>query len=733
MYSGKIIEFEKGCKCIETGVLKLTNILEEEITTSETQPPFDPGEYMEHYTTIYNMCIPPNPPNYSQRLYHKYHDILEHYANKTVLPCIQQKHDEYLLRELSRRWDHYRVFVKWLSHFFHYLQRFYISLRNSPSLLDVAMKSFRDLVYLEIHSKAKDVVIALIHKEREGEQIDRALLKNVLEIFIQSGMGTIERYKTDFERFLLQDTEAYYARKASSWIQEDSCPEYMIKSEESLKKEKERVTHYLHSTTEPKLVETLQKELLVSVAKQLLEKEHSGFSALLREDKIDDLSRMYMLYHPIPNGLEPVAEAFRVHISKEGNALVKQAQEAGNVEDLVRKIIDIHDKYMVNYVTACFKNHTLFHKALKEAFESFCNKKVAESSSAELLATFCNNLLKNSGNDKLSDEAIEATFDNVVKLLDYIGDKDLFAEFYRKKLARRLLFDSKVNYEHEISIITKLKVQQGGQYTSKIEGMVKDMELAKEIQNGFEGCLTKKPGGVDLAVTVLTTVHWPSYKTSSDLNLPREMAECVRVFKSYYELITKNRKLVWIYSLGTCHVIGSFDSKPIELVLSTYQAAVLCLFNNSERLSYQEIIEQLNLSHEDLVRVLLSLSCAKHRILKKEPASKSISTTDVFEFNSSFTSNTRKIKVSLPPMNERKKVVECVDIDRRYAIDASIVRIMKSRNVLAHQQLVSQCVEQLSRMFKPDIKMIKKRIEDLISRDYLERDKENPNIFKYLA
>lgn len=34
---------------------------------------------------------------------------------------------------------------------------------------------------------------------------------------------------------------------------------------------------------------------------------------------------------------------------------------------------------------------------------------------------------------------------------------------------------------------------------------------------------------------------------------------------------------------------------------------------------------------------------------------------------------------------------------------------------------------------QPDFKVIKKRIEDLISRDYLERDKDNPNTFKYLA
>ena len=48
----------------------------------------------------------------------------------------------------------------------------------------------------------------------------------------------------------------------------------------------------------------------------------------------------------------------------------------------------------MQYVTDCFSNHSLFHKALKEAFEQFCNKPVGQSSSAELMASFCDNLLK---------------------------------------------------------------------------------------------------------------------------------------------------------------------------------------------------------------------------------------------------------------------------------------------------------------------------------------------------
>ncbi|GJN31888.1 hypothetical protein PR202_gb20343 [Eleusine coracana subsp. coracana] len=414
---------------------------------------------------------------------------------------------------------------------------------------------------------------------------------------------------------------------------------------------------------------------------------------------------MYRLFSRITRGLEPVSQIFKQHVTNEGTTLVKQAEDAASNKKpekdmvglqeqiFVRKIIELHDKYLA-YVIDCFQGHTLFHKALKEAFEVFCNKGVSGSSNAELLATFCDNILKKGGSEKLSDEAIEDTLEKVVRLLAYLSDKDLFAEFYRKKLARRLLFDKSANDEHERSILTKLKQQCGGQFTSEMEGMVTDLAVARDHQTKFEEFISTHPElnpGIDLAVTVLTTGFWPSYK-SFDLNLARELP----------------------YSLLNF-------------------AALLLLFNGADKLSYSEIVTQLNLSDDDVIRLLHSLTCARYKILNKEPNNKSISPNDVFEFNSKFTDKMRRIKIPLPPVDEKRKVVEDVDKDRRYAIDASIVRIMKSRKVLNHQQLVMECVEQLGRMFKPDFKAIKKRIEDLITRDYLERDKDNPNVYRYLA
>ncbi|CAI0467380.1 unnamed protein product [Linum tenue] len=739
MNERKMIDLEQGWEFMQKGITKLKNILE-----GLPEPQFSSEDYMMLYTTIYNMCTQKPPHDYSQQLYDKYREAFEDYITSMVLPSLREKHDEFMLRELVKRWTNHKVMVRWLSRFFHYLDRYFIARRSLSPLNEVGLTCFRNLVYLELNGKVRDAVISLIDQEREGEQIDRALLKNILDIFVEIGMGQMDYYENDFEDAMLKDTAAYYSRKASNWIQEDSCPDYMLKAEECLKREKERVSHYLHSSSEPKLLEKVQNELLSVYGNQLLEKEHSGCHALLRDDKVNDLSRMFRLFSKIPRGLEPVSSIFKQHVTGEGTALVKQAEDAASnkkvqpdsvgLQVFVRKVIELHDKYLA-YVSDCFQNHTLFHKALKEAFEIFCNKGVSGSSSAELLATFCDNILKKGGSEKLSDEAIEETLEKVVKLLAYISDKDLFAEFYRKKLARRLLFDKSANDDHERSILTKLKQQCGGQFTSKMEGMVTDLTLARENQTSFEEYLGNNANanpGIDLTVTVLTTGFWPSYK-SFDLNLPVEMVKCVEVFREFYQTKTKHRKITWIYSLGTCNLIGKFEPKTMELIVTTYQASALLLFNTADRLSYSEIMAQLNLTDDDVVRLLHSLSCAKYKILIKDPNTKTISPTDSFEFNTKFTDKMRRIKIPLPPVDEKKKVIEDVDKDRRYAIDASIVRIMKSRKTLCHQPLVMECVAQLGRMFKPDIKAIKKRIEDLISRDYLERDKDNPNLFRYLA
>ena len=74
-----------------------------------------------------------------------------------------------------------------------------------------------------------------------------------------------------------------------------------------------------------------------------------------------------------------------------------------------------------------------------------------------------------------------------------------------------------------------------------------------------------------------------------------------------------------------------------------------------------------------------------------------------------------------------------VDDDRKHMIEATIVKVMKSRRRLSHNDLITEATKILQSKFCPDPLVIKKRIEGLIEREYLERDKEDRRFYKYLA
>ena len=59
-------------------------------------------------------------------------------------------------------------------------------------------------------------------------------------------------------------------------------------------------------------------------------------------------------------------------------------------------------------------------------------------------------------------------------------------------------------------------------------------------------------------------------------------------------------------------------------------------------------------------------------------------------------------------------------------IDAAIVRVMKTRKTLSHKLLVAELLQQLKFPIKQSD--LKKRIESLIDREYLERDGGNANV-----
>lgn len=71
----------------------------------------------------------------------------------------------------------------------------------------------------------------------------------------------------------------------------------------------------------------------------------------------------------------------------------------------------------------------------------------------------------------------------------YVEDKDVFQKFYSKMLAKRLVHDTSASDDAEGSMISKLKEACGFEYTSKLQRMLTDMSLSKELNDAFKNSL----------------------------------------------------------------------------------------------------------------------------------------------------------------------------------------------------------------------------------------------------
>ena len=109
---------------------------------------------------------------------------------------------------------------------------------------------------------------------------------------------------------------------------------------------------------------------------------------------------------------------------------------------------------------------------------------------------------------------------------------------------------------------------------------------------------------------------------------------------------------------------------------------------------------------------------------------------DIITFNNEFSSKFKRIKVPLikeSSVEETEAVTSAVEEDRRHQIEAALVRIMKARRRLSHTDLVAEATRQLSVRFQPTPLVIKKRVESLIEREYVARDREDTRYYVYLA
>ncbi|KAF4629971.1 hypothetical protein G7Y89_g8174 [Cudoniella acicularis] len=722
---------------------------------------------------------------------------------------------EDFLKGLKASWENHITVMNMTTDVLMYMDRVYCADNRKASIFTTAMGLFRDhilrspLVESESNLITFDilnsVILDQIGMEREGDVINKHLIRSC--IYMLEGLYESDDeneneklYLTVFEIEFLKASRTFYHNECISLLRDSDASTWLRQTKKRFLEEEARCQTTISMLTSQKIAKVVEQEMISSHLQEFLAMEGSGIKAMIENDRHEDLSLLYQLVSRVDSSKEPLKNALQARVVDLGSDINKAilntdfsnlpaAAEDGETAEggdkaktpkpntaskataaaikWVDEVLQLKDKFDTMW-KKCLDEDLILQTALTKSFSDFIN---LFPRCSEYVSLFIDDNLKRGIKGKTEAE-IDEVLDKATTLIRYIQDKDMFERYYKKHLARRLLHGKSESAEVEKQMISRMKLEIGNAFTTKLEGMFKDMNMSEELTSGYRTYIRnlgdRDDKQIDLGINVLTTNHWPmesmgSNKDKSEdqrqnCNWPAEIIALQESFKAYYLKERNGRTLTWSGFLGNADIRCIFPRIPgkegvlgrerkHEINVPTYGMVILLLFNDlvdDASLSFEEIQEQTNIPTQDLSRILFTLSVLpKARVLTKSPANKEHPKPgDKFAFNKAFTSKAVKIKApvisgavsKVEGEDERKETEDRNDEHRGNVIDTVIVRIMKARKELTHQLLFTEVISQLSQRFKPDLGMMKRRIESLIEREYLERveDAATPT-YRYLA
>ncbi|KAK0711500.1 ubiquitin ligase activity-like protein [Lasiosphaeris hirsuta] len=716
----------------------------------------------------------------SQPMEHLYRDVedISYLSGEEVLGGLQKRSgdDVALLRTVGSHWKTWSdkmLVVRWI---YSYLDRSFLlgggGGKTTLGINDMSITLFRKAVFgprnqgldAPLGLRVIAAVCSLVEYDRTGDdRFEPALLKEAVTMLRLFGV-----YGRSFEARFLIESRTYFSTFARERSVSYGLKDYIIACERLLQREGYRCEAYNFDSTTKRLLLTDAHHVLVEqYSSKLL--DATSVARLLDANDVSSVRALYDLLK-LSAIQKRLKGSWEEYIRATGSVIVSDVNRG---DEMVIRLLELRRSLDI-MIRDAFGKDDVFTYGLREAFGFFVNDKKSSavwnqstSKVGEMIAKYIDMLLRGglktlpktllsdnkdradaemSGVASTGDEdaELDRQLDNGLELFRFIEGKDVFEAFYKKDLARRLLMGRSASRDAERNMLSKLKSECGSSFTHNLEQMFRDQELAKDEMKTYKEWLGRPEdrglvGDVDLNVSILSAAAWPTYPDVRVL-LPREVSEQISTFDGYYRNKHTGRRLTWKHNLAHCVLRAQFDRGPKELLVSAFQAVVLVLFNEVEGtgtatdgvLSYEQIAQATGLPGPELERTLQSLACGKVRVLAKHPRGRDVKPTNTFSVNRTFTDPKYRVKINQIQLREtkeeNKETHERVAADRQFETQAAIVRIMKSRKVMTHAQLVAEVINQTKSRGAVDAGDIKTNIEK--RKDYIEREN---GAYTYLA
>jgi cullin 1 len=616
-----------------------------------------------------------------------------------------------------------------------------------------------------IKERLRHAIFELIKREREGEDVDRETIAKAVTSYIELGKinkNTLLIYKTEFERQFLDNTREHYTRVTTQFLAENSLSSYLKLAERRLEAETLLAQRYVHPDTLPQHTEAINHTIIV-LHKHRLEGDCKRF---LTERRIDDLRRMFTLLERIGE-LQMLLEPFFEHAKDVGDATfdglheasVEAKRDASKRTAFARRYVDsfldIYNQFR-DVIEEAFNSHQRFQQSLDRASRQIINNnKIHRGSggagdsqeSARFAAIYAHTLLTDRSQTV---ESIAPKCDGVTAIYQFLEAKDSFHHFYKRQYRMRLLGRTSTSTDMETLLATKLKAVAPYDFVSALNCMSRDLDRSRTESTEFNqqqkssssSALAAAAATVTAATPlveaiVVTRASWPidTHELKDNLQLPPEIEAVAGQFHAFYRGKHTSRSLQWLHESSKAVIDTLWLKKGrYQITVNHYQLAVFLAFNDVSdplgRVKYGELRRQLAIDDETLGWTIESLVGGKVRLLQRKPTSGAFTDDTFLRLNPKFAAprrvldasvNWKRRNISVPALDaEQARIIR---EQRNQNTQAAIVRIMKARRMLSHQQLVAETSKQTVRWFPTEIARIKHQIEFLINHSppYLER------------
>jgi len=659
-----------------------------------------------------------------------------------------------LIEEFVQAWDNAKIYIRWMMKIFNNLDKHHLHLRDTTTC-HTGFKIFKETCFVPQAPRVIALIFDLLNKEREGEEIPSLLVIRALKNVYQIGSGKnidlkintdkqdssrfyytsnidSRYYIEEFEKKLLETTRAYYEARSQQWLTW-SVPEYVRQALLKLREEEDRAEKFYPSSKKV-VIAVIEETIIVKHHKALASNENTGVNAMLAKNSKEELAQIFALFNRAFETLTEIVQRFGAFIESQGMSAINDPNVTKDPIEFTRKLFELKIE-ADSFVQKQFQAHLSFQRKRDLIFQIILNK---FDKSPGYLASYLDFELKKGIKGNTEDE-IEQKLNNAKSLIFLLNSRDAFLKIYSKQLSSRLLNGTTISNEAEKNMYNLMQAEWGQMTVKKIKSMLQDMEMSKEINTEFhkfkENNRITLP--TEMNVTILTQGCWPESEAKKSI-IPEEVEPCKTAFEKFYQHKYPGKILNWTLTLGDSEMVGNFDKKKFIFVVSNVQMSILLLFNKRKEMKYEEIKTLLGIPDADLEPNLLFLIIKNEILTKGNPSIKDkVYEDEVLTFNSGYSSQLKRVNCKPTRIAVAKKMEEVnnaekdVIKEREFIIDATIIRIMKSRRILDYNSIQTE-TKKLITMFVPDPSMIKRRIESLCEREYMKRDEKEKNKFIYM-